>query len=249
MLMPHFAGIPNLTAATCGRTHWSPDIKHYAWSFGLSLPIQRILEDHPDRSTVVALYCAIKWPHHDSDVEENIAAFKSVAAALSQEALLLSVSSLIVDTPAQSLYAKLKRRAEAICSARGGTNIRLGLIDSAKPFGQTRVFAAFARTLRVVPVPFPRANVILSTEEDVASAILRLASADNAAPQNTVEVRSAKMSFIDAIRYMVGKHGSRCICVPVPDVVTRSLLRACEHFAPGSWLCQRLQGLRGFSVM
>ena len=247
MLMPCLVGHQDLKVVTCGRKQWASDAPHYDWSFGEEPPISRIIEDHADSEAVIALYSAIVWPQCAEDVEKNISAFTSVASALPEGASLISLSSLVVETQSATHYANLKRREESVCHAYGGTSLRLGMIDSNQPFGQTRMFARLAGLFHMVPVPFPRASVILSKEADIASAVLGMIEGKQENTSQVVEVRSSEMSFIEAIKHILHRHKLKFICIPIPDLITNGLLVACEKLAPNSWLSERLHGLQAFS--
>lgn len=249
IIMRHLAARPGLTLVSCGRTRPQAGVPHYEWSFGSPPPMARILRDHPaDR--VALVYAPIAWPADARSVDVNVAAFASMAAALPPQALLVSISSLVVTTRAATFYADLKRRTEEVCAARGGINLRLGMIDSAPPFGQALMFVKLARAFHVVPVPFPQSRVVLSAQSDIVAALARLMEGEGPprAQSRTVEVRSASMSFIDAVRHLVRGQDIRCLCLPVPDALSRMALQVCRRIAPRSWLSQRLQGLQSFSA-
>jgi hypothetical protein len=247
MLLRHLAGRPDLEIVTCGRTRPDGALNHYEWSFGSPPPLDRILGEH-SAPAVAVVYAPIAWPTDEQSVELNLAALASVAAALPARALLISISSLVVTTGASTYYAQLKRRAEEVSAARGGVNLRLGMIDSATAFGQSLMFVKLARTFRIVPVPFPGSRVVLSEESDIALAVIGLLKEAPRPGRQAVEVRSASMTFIDAVRHLVSRQGVGCVCVPVPDAISHAMLRAARAIAPRSWIAQRLQGLQSFSA-
>lgn len=247
MIMPYLVDRQDLKVVTCGRKPWASTIPHYPWSFGQEPPISRIIDEHPSSNAVTVLYSAISWPRSEEDIKINTTALASVSAALPSGARLVSLSSFVVNTPSQTRYAKLKRLEEDVCCSQGGISLRLGLIDSVKPFGQSGMFVGLARMIHMVPVPFPRAVVVLSTEAGIISAVLSLIGRQYDVNCHVVEVRSAEMLFIDAIRHILTNSGARYVCVPISDLITKGLLSVCGRVAPNSWLSERLRGLQAFS--
>jgi hypothetical protein len=247
MLIRGLASHPGLTLVSCGRRRPEAPVKHYEWSFGSRPPIERILREH-GADPVTVVYAPIAWPSDQDAVDANLAALAVVAAAVPAEGLFISISSLVVNTRASTFYAALKRRAEEICTARGGINLRLGMIDSERPFGQSLMFVKLARAFHIVPVPFPKSRVVLSEENDIVCAVAGLMGRLERPANHIAEVRSASASFIEAVRRIVRRQNVRCLCVPVPDAISLGTLLLCRRIAPRSWLSQRLQGLQSFSA-
>ncbi len=247
MIIPYLAERQDLKVVTCGRKPWASTIPHYPWSFGQEPPILRINDEHPSSNAVTVLYSAISWSLSEEGIKINTTALASVFAALPCGAHLVSLSSFVVNTLSETHYARLKRLEEDVCSSQGGISLRIGLIDSIKPFGQAGMFVGLARVIHMVPVPFPRGVVVLSTEADIISAVLNLINGQYDVDCHVLEVHSTKMFFIDAIRHILDKSGVRYVCVPIPDIITKVLIGVCGRVAPNSWLSERLRGLQAFS--
>lgn len=235
-----------LTIVTCGRRAPAAEFPHYSWSFGENSPIPGIIGDYPD-NPIIVLYSAIHWPTCGDDINVNLSALCSVENSLPAGSKFISMSSLVVNTRSDTWYAKLKRKEELFCREHSLVSMRLGLIDSNRPFGQSNMFLSLANFLHVVPIPFPSAKVILSSENEICKRLNQYIFDDNNLLPSVVDICSNKLSFIDAVRYILHKHNAKAICVPVPKFITHICVYICAKHFPDSWFSERLRGLQAFS--
>jgi hypothetical protein len=179
MLLSHFANLPNkYLIITCGRRQIK-GYKNYYWDMSSESPIPRISNDFPTIKSKLIIYAAIFWPKKKSDVDLNLNSLNLICQSLNDKIKFIYISSMVVRTDSATLYALIKKQEESVVLKFKASILRLGVIDSKVPFGQMKLFIKFAKIFYFVPVPYPYASVVLSSEADLIKAIQTIATFRN----------------------------------------------------------------------